>query len=99
MATATTHSSPSSQAPYWITLVREKVEGLRYGVVQLVVHDGRVTQIERMGKPGSPLATTWVTAAASKFPPTGHHRRHRLNTCIILEADQSAGGAMKQVQL
>ncbi len=50
MATATTHSSPSSQAPYWITLVREKVEGLRYGVVQLVVHDGRVTQIERMGK-------------------------------------------------
>ena len=34
----------------WIALVREKVEGLRYGVVQLVVHDGRVTQIERTEK-------------------------------------------------
>jgi hypothetical protein len=30
--------------------VREKVEGLRFGVVQLVVHDGRVTQIERTEK-------------------------------------------------
>lgn len=36
--------------PEWISLVREKVEGLRYGVVQLVVHDGRVTQIERTEK-------------------------------------------------
>jgi hypothetical protein len=31
----------------WLAVVREKVEGLRYGVVQLVVHDGRVTQIDR----------------------------------------------------
>ena len=37
-------------APDWIALVREKVESLRYGVVQLVVHDGRVTQIERTEK-------------------------------------------------
>jgi hypothetical protein len=40
----------STTAPDWIALVREKVEGLRYGVVQLVVHDGRVTQIERTEK-------------------------------------------------
>jgi len=33
-------------APEWLALARENVEGLRYGVVQLVVHDGRVTQIE-----------------------------------------------------
>ncbi len=43
-------STPSSVQPDWIALVREKVEGLRYGVVQLVVHDGRVTQIERTEK-------------------------------------------------
>ena len=52
MAT-TAESTPdglSSAAPDWIALVREKVEGLRYGVVQLVVHDGRVTQIERTEK-------------------------------------------------
>ena len=41
--------APSSQ-PDWLALVREKVDGLRYGVVQLVVHDGRVTQIERTEK-------------------------------------------------
>jgi hypothetical protein len=41
-------SSPA--VPDWIALVREKVENLRFGVVQLVVHDGRVTQIERTEK-------------------------------------------------
>lgn len=38
------------QLPDWLKVVREKVEGLRYGIVQLVVHDGRVTQIERTEK-------------------------------------------------
>ena len=33
--------------PKWLSIVREKVESLRYGVVQIVVHDSRVTQIER----------------------------------------------------
>ena len=37
-------------APDWLRLVREKVEGLRFGVVQLTVHDGKVTQIERTEK-------------------------------------------------
>jgi hypothetical protein len=31
----------------WMELVREKVRTLRFGVVQIVVHDSRVTQIER----------------------------------------------------
>jgi len=43
-------TSASLPLPDWLALVREKVEGLRYGVVQLVVHDGRVTQIERTEK-------------------------------------------------
>ena len=33
--------------PPWLSLVREKVETLRYGVVQIVIHDSKVTQIER----------------------------------------------------
>ena len=49
-------SPASSTTPDWIALVREKVEGLRYGVVQLVVHDGRVTQIERTEKTRLPAA-------------------------------------------
>lgn len=48
--------SPTSQpagaapAPEWLRVVQQKVGALRYGVVQLVVHDGRVTQIERTEK-------------------------------------------------
>jgi len=31
----------------WLEVVREKVQSLQFGVVQIVVHDRRVTQIER----------------------------------------------------
>ena len=49
--TATTKSfSTDSHAPAWIDIVRQKVDSLRYGVVQIVVHDGKVTQIERTEK-------------------------------------------------
>ena len=34
----------------WLALVRQQVESLRYGVVQIVVHDARVTRIERTEK-------------------------------------------------
>ena len=44
------HPSSTDQQPEWLRVVRQKVESLRYGVVQLVVHDGRVTQIERTEK-------------------------------------------------
>lgn len=52
MSTLPPPSTPATVTPVpdWIALVREKVEGLRYGVVQLVVHEGRVTQIERTEK-------------------------------------------------
>lgn len=46
-------SSAASAVPHlpdWLAIVRAKVEGLRFGVVQIVVHDGKVTQIERTEK-------------------------------------------------
>ena len=43
-------SSAATLPPDWLGIVRDKVEGLRYGVVQIVVHDGKVTQIERTEK-------------------------------------------------
>ena len=55
METVSTSSLASS--PDWLALVREKVRGLRFGVVQLVVHDGRVTQIECTEKTRLPAAT------------------------------------------
>ena len=40
----------NTNQPEWLAIVRQKVETLRYGVVQIVVHDSRVTQIERTEK-------------------------------------------------
>ena len=34
----------------WLEIVRQNVQSLRFGVVQIVVHDSRVTQIERTEK-------------------------------------------------
>jgi len=42
--------SASGQPSAWLDIVRQKVESLRFGVVQIVVHDGKVTQIERTEK-------------------------------------------------
>jgi hypothetical protein len=44
-----TGSPPIDSAiiPEWLAVVREKVESLRFGTVQIVVHDRKVTQIER----------------------------------------------------
>jgi len=51
MPTETVSTSVSATGePEWLALVRAQVRDLRYGVVQLVVHDGRVTQIERTEK-------------------------------------------------
>jgi hypothetical protein len=49
---------PANHPPGCLAIVRAKVEGLRYGVVQIVVHDDKVTQIERtektrLGGPGA----------------------------------------------
>lgn len=40
----------SQPSPEWLEIVREKVQTLRFGVVQIVVHDSKVTQIERTEK-------------------------------------------------
>lgn len=49
-AETTTKPETDAAEPEWLALVRAQVRDLRYGVVQVVVHDGRVTQIERTEK-------------------------------------------------
>ena len=49
----------SSDELKWLNLVIQHVSSLRYGVVEIVVHDSHVIQIEktervRLEKPGSP---------------------------------------------
>jgi hypothetical protein len=34
--------------PAWLELVREKVDSLKFGTVQITVHESRVTQVERL---------------------------------------------------
>jgi len=34
----------------WVELVRNQVNSLRFGVIQIVIHDSRVVQIERTEK-------------------------------------------------
>ncbi len=50
MSASSVSSPESAHLPEWLAIVRAKVEGLRFGVVQIVVHDGKVTQIERTEK-------------------------------------------------
>lgn len=53
----TTEIKPDTLTPEWLDIVKQKVESLRFGVVQIVVHDARVTQIERTEKTRIPSAT------------------------------------------
>jgi len=44
---------PNTQEPEveaWIEIVRQKVTAMRFGSVQVIVHDGRVTQVESTEK-------------------------------------------------
>ncbi len=34
----------------WLDIVRQKVTGMRFGSVQVIVHEGRVTQVESTEK-------------------------------------------------
>lgn len=34
----------------WIEIVKEKVNAMRFGSVQIIVHEGRVTQVESTEK-------------------------------------------------
>lgn len=36
--------------PSWLELVRQQVDSLKFGTVQITVHDSRVTQVERVEK-------------------------------------------------
>lgn len=44
--TTLTESREPAEAGDWLEIVREKVSRLKFGSVQITVHDGRVTQVE-----------------------------------------------------
>jgi hypothetical protein len=46
-ATQTKTGGVSAEKQNWLEIVRQQVGSLRYGVVEIVVHDSQVTQIEK----------------------------------------------------
>lgn len=50
MPTTPTIDLQDPLSPEWLEIVRRKVDGLNYGIVQITVHDRHVTQIERTEK-------------------------------------------------
>lgn len=47
------HVNAPTQTPEvesWLEIVRQKAETVRYGSVQIIIHDGRVTQVESTEK-------------------------------------------------
>ncbi len=42
--------STKKTEPAWLPVVQSQIGSLRYGVVQIVVHDSRVVQVERTEK-------------------------------------------------
>lgn len=49
----------------WIEIVRQKVAAMRFGSVQIIVHEGRVTQVE----------STEKTRLPGDIPPAPSSRR------------------------
>ena len=43
-------TGPTEDESDWLAIVRQQVQSLRFGVVQIVVHNGAVVQIERTEK-------------------------------------------------
>ena len=55
-----------TDAEPWIDIVRQKIEAMRFGSVQIIVHEGRVTQVESTEKTRLPDVVTPVPAAKKK---------------------------------
>ena len=47
MKTKTDYAEPQTPSePRWLEVIRESIGKMRFGTVQVVVHEGRVTQID-----------------------------------------------------
>jgi hypothetical protein len=100
MRTAALKGGKEKLEPSWVRLVREQVEAMRFGVVQIVVHDSRVVQIERteklrLDKPDSPARFPDASATAQlpqQFvsPPQGASPKDAPERDF--PADQATGG-------
>lgn len=47
---ANTTSDSKNAVPNWVQVVQEQVSAIRFGVVQITIHESRVVQVERTEK-------------------------------------------------
>ena len=52
----------------WMEVVRSKVAGIRFGSVQIIVHEGRVPQVELIEKTRIDFVATSVNSARPRIP-------------------------------
>ena len=45
-----THGNTNGITPNWVEIVSQQVESLKFGVVQITIHESRVVQIEKTEK-------------------------------------------------
>jgi len=45
-----TKSQSTETQPNWVSIVQEQVGAMRFGVVQITIHESRVVQVERTEK-------------------------------------------------
>lgn len=64
MNTKPTEQRTPAESGDWLEVVRRSVSGLRYGSVQITVHEGKVTQVESIEK----------TRFVNQFP--SDHKQH-----------------------
>lgn len=55
-----------TDAETWIDIVRQKVEAMRFGSAQIIVHEGRVTQVESTEKTRLPDVVAPAPATKKK---------------------------------
>jgi hypothetical protein len=103
MRTAALRAGKEKIEPSWLRLVQGQVEAMRFGVVQIVVHDSRVVQIERTEKlrldKSDPRAQFPGTSATGDLqerfvpPPEGASLKDASGEDF--PADQATGGNTK----
>lgn len=63
----------SEPAPAWLKVVRDQVTNLRFGVVQITVHESRVVQIERTEKVRLDKLSSEGLQLPRQSPPSNQH--------------------------
>ncbi len=62
---------PESEVESWLEIVRQKVGAMRFGSVQIIVHEGRVTQVESTEKTRLPTETSSIPSRKESQVPSG----------------------------